>query len=125
MNLLQYLTVNIISIVLSWVAWFFLLFYVNPFSASFFLKALFYISLFVAITCTFSFFGLIIRIFLLKKKMIPYEATTSFRQGILFSVLIIACLFLSSQNLFKWWLLIILILLLLGVEFFSISTKKA
>jgi diacylglycerol kinase len=78
----------------------------------------------VALSCTFSFFGLMVRIFLLKKKMIPHEAIISFRQGILFAILIISCLFLSSQNLFKWWILAILICLLSAIEFFCSSLKK-
>jgi hypothetical protein len=124
MNLVQYLTINIISIILSWLAWFFLLFYANPFTASLFLLVLFYLSLFIAVASTFSFTGLVVRVFILKRKMIPLETIVSFRQGLLFSILIIVCLFLSSQNLFKWWLLLILIFLLLAIEFFFISTRR-
>lgn len=124
MNLLQYITVTVISTVLSWVAWLFLLIFVDPFSAPFVLKLLFYLSLFIAAASTFSLGGLVARVFVLKRKMIPYEATTSFRQGILFSTLLVACLFLSSKNLLTWWLIAILVVLLLTAEFFFVSTRR-
>jgi len=125
MNLLQYLIVNIISIAFSWLAWFFLLFYVNPFTAPIFLVVLFYLSLFIAVASTVSFFELVLRILVLKRKIIPYEAAISFRQGILFSFLTVSCLFLTSKNLFTWWILTIFIILLLAIEFFFISTRRA
>ncbi|MCX6742797.1 MAG: hypothetical protein NT116_01015, partial [Candidatus Parcubacteria bacterium] len=59
-----------------------------------------------------------------KDKLIFKKVTSSFRQGIWFSLLICVCLYLNSINLLIWKYVALLILALVLLEIFFISYKS-
>lgn len=62
---------------------------------------------------------------ILKKDEIAHRGVNiASRQSVLFSILIIAALFLQSQRFLTWWILVILLVFLAFVELFFISYKK-
>ena len=126
MNLTKYLTLMSLATLLSWIAFLVVIFSVNPFETVILGFVLFYTSLFFAITGTLSLIGFLIRYFINKNQFITQQVVISFRQAILFSILIITGLYLQSYNLVAWWNLLILIIILMFVEitFLAINKKQ-
>jgi hypothetical protein len=85
--------------------------------------AFFYISLFLSLVGTLSLLGLFMRLFFTKDKLMFKKVVTSFRQAILFAILIIVALYLNSFEMFSWKYLIFLIIGLTLLEIFFISYK--
>ncbi|MEA3272931.1 MAG: hypothetical protein U9P90_04685 [Patescibacteria group bacterium] len=120
----QYLIVMSFATALSWVAWFFVLFFIDPFSANWMGLLFFYLSLYLAICGTLAILGLIFRIYLSKDKIVSRQAGIAFRQSILFATLPVGCLLLQSRELFTWWNSVLFITALTFVEFFFISMRR-
>ncbi len=100
------------------------LFSVDPYKADFFSLSLFYLSLFFSLTGIISITGSILRRFFVKDKVLFRQVITSFRQAVLFSSLLIICLFLQSQRLLTWWNILFLIAALAVMELFAISRRR-
>jgi hypothetical protein len=84
----------------------------------------FYTSLFLTLLGAFSLIGLFLRLAFTKDTLVFKKVTTSFRQAIWFSLLIIICLYLNRLNLFVWKNVFLLIIGLLILELFFMSYKS-
>ena len=125
MSLYKYLIILSICTGLCWLAWFFVLFFVNPFQAGFLALIFFYVSLTFALIGTFSILGFLFRWRILKTDELAYKGVNiASRQSVLFTLLIIAALILQSQRYLTWWILLILIVFAGLIELFFISYKK-
>jgi len=125
MNLRQYIILMIISSVLAWLTWCFVLIYTNPEDAGLGIFFLFYSTLLIALASSFSILGLIIRVWILKQyNSASYLASKSFRQAVLLSTLIIAVLYFQNKSILNWWVILLSIVILTMVEFFIISYKN-
>jgi len=123
MTLKKYLNLMLILTLICWLAWIFVLFFINPDETGFIGFILFYLSLFLAILGTLAMFGFIIRA-RIKKGPIFKQVETSFRQGIWLSVFIIGLLLLQGLSLLRWWNCLVLFLFLIFLEFFFLSSRK-
>ena len=121
MTLRAYLTIMLITNLITWGIFSFIINIVDPESTNWVGFLLFYISLFIAISGTAAILGFLVRFVALKRDLIFYAVKTAFRQSFLFAFLIVASLFLSSQNLLTWFNLLLLIIILTVLEFFLIS----
>ncbi len=119
MGLKYYITTMILATILCWVAWFLVIFNIDPRAAGVWSFILFYLSLFLSLAGSFSVTGFVFRVFFLKNKE-PYFRLVkrSFRHSLFFALLLIVALFLQSLRLLNWWNLIILIL---AFSFFEMS----
>lgn len=122
----QYLTVMIFGNLVSWFAFGFVLFRINPYTSGHMGHIFFYISLYLAICGTLAVLGFIVRIYLTRDKVISRQAGVAFRQAVLFASLPVGGLILQSRNLFTWWNTIVFIGALTVIELFfiSISTRR-
>ena len=114
-----------LSTAFCWLAWAMVILYINPFQAGILGFLFFYVSLLLALIGTFSLAGFLIRIILIKKEVISKLVGISFRQAILFAVLIVGLLFLQSKQLLTWWNILLLVLALTILEFFFISYRTS
>lgn len=80
---------------------------------------LFFLSLFFALTATFSLFGFGIRIWLHKYEIYLDHLNVSIRQGIMLSLCALGCLGLLLLNALTWWsgFLLLAIIILLELYF--------
>ena len=124
MTLRSYLITMILITAVCWLVWGFVIFTVNPETASAFGFVLFYLSFFLALSGSAAIVGFVIRFIALKKALAFRLVKDAFRQSFLLAFLISASLFLLSQNLFNWLNLFFLIAGLSALEFFMISYKK-
>ena len=125
MSLLKYVIIFGICTGLCWLAWFFVLFLMNPATDGVLALVLFYASLSLSLIGTFSILGCIFRWVVLRKNEIPHRGMNiASRQSVLFTVLIIASLILQSKDYLTWWILLILVFVLSFVELFFVSYKR-
>lgn len=120
----QYLTVMTVGTILSWLAWFFVLFFIDPFGANLIGLLFFYLSLYLALCGSLAILGLIFRIYLSRDTVVSRQAGVAFRQAILFASLPVGSLMLQAKDLFTWWNTVLFIVALTFIEFFFISIKK-
>lgn len=124
MTLRSYLIIMIITTLLCWTAWFYILWMVNPGATNWAGFLLFYLSLFLALIGIIAIIGFLVRFIGLKHELAFRSVKNAFRQSFLFSFFIIMILFLLSQELFSWLNVIFLVIGLSVLEFFIISYSK-
>jgi len=125
MTLRQYLLLMTAGTALSWVAVWLVVANVDPHKAPLVVFGIFYASLFLSLTGTFSVIGFLLRIALLKQQLVvSRHVAISFRQSLLLSALFTISLFLKSKDLLTWWSVPLIIVGLTALEFFMISSRR-
>lgn len=126
MTIRQYFVIMLISTILCWVAWFMIIKNIDPETGSTTGFIFFYASLFLALLGTLSIISFALRQLLNRNNFSVYHLVQkSFRDAILFSLLIIAFLYLLGVGFLRWWNVGILVI---GVIFYLIfvwTTNKA
>lgn len=112
-----------ISTFFCWLAWITVLYYIDPETSGFIGLASFHLSLFLALTGTLSLLGFLIRVLFSKEEVFFRHIRASFRQALLFSILVAGSLILLGMKLFKWWSILLLIIGLTALELFFLSRK--
>lgn len=121
MTLRAYLILMIISTLVCWTAFSFVLCTVNPEATNWIGFLLFYLSLFLALAGSATLIGFLIRFAALKHELVFNSVKNAFRQSFFFAFLITAVLLLLSNDLFTWINLGLLVVGLSVLEFFLIS----
>jgi len=112
-----------ISTVICWLSFLSVIFNISP-ESGFLAFLLFYISLFLSLLGTFFIIGFLIRALINRKVPLFRHLNISFRQSILFTILIIGSLALQASNLLRWWNLLFFLLFLIVLEFFFSIKRK-
>lgn len=125
MTLRSYLFLMSIATLLCWLAWFLVLFSVDPTGSGFLGFLFFYASLFLAIVGSGSVLGFVARrSFLPSDEVVFRHVKQTFRQSILFSGFIFLALILLERRWLSWWSLLILLLLVVAVETIIFTNRK-
>jgi uncharacterized membrane protein len=124
MTLKKYIWTMFLATILCWSSLVLVVFFVDPGEARVFGFLIFYLACFFAVVGTASILGFLFRHFF--RKFVPsyIQVKNSFRQALLFGILIVIVLFLQSKSLIAWWNLILLILIMAMFETFLVSLKK-
>lgn len=89
---------------LCWASLAFIVWNINPFEASPFIIAFFYLSLLLAIVGSFSVVGFLIRRALVKNDEIVFRhVKKTFQRGIVVSLFVLVALLLAHAELLAWW----------------------
>lgn len=123
MALKCYLKLMFIATALCWLAFGVVLYYVDPEKAGIREFAFFYASLLLSLAGLLSLVGLLIRSRFSEEPMYK-QVSTSFRQAIWFSGLVVFLLFLQGLKVLQWWNIVLFVLFLAMLEFFFISHKR-
>jgi hypothetical protein len=125
MTLKNYLLVMGILTAVCWGIFIFVAGLVDPTATNFIGFALFYASLFLALTGAGALIGFLTRAMVKKKELTFNLVKIAFRQSFLFSLFIIFLLILKAQQLFNWLNLALLVIIFTILELFLISYKKS
>lgn len=115
MNVSGYLAGLILMVLLASACLVAILIYFDPGASGILIFVLFYLSLLITATGLLSLIGFFIRQISRKRKFSMPESQVirnlevSYRQGFLFSVILISVLILQSQRVLAWWHLIVLV----------------
>lgn len=117
MGIRLYLLSMSLGTILCAVAWVQIIRTSDPHTAPWFIFFFFYATLFLALVGSFSLTGFLWRIWRKREAMVLFRhVRKTFRQGVLFALLITSAVYLKSQALLTWWSTMILILVLVLIE---------
>jgi hypothetical protein len=115
----------ITATIFCWLAWFMVFFNVNPEVDGQLGLSFFYASLGLSLIGTGATLGFFVRFVIFRRQIIATQVLEAFRQSFLFAILVLASLFLSSQNLFNWLNSFFLLACLVILEIFIISYRHS
>lgn len=124
MTLRKYLLLMSMASLVCWLAFFMVVFYMNPFAGGIIAVFFFYSSLFLAIVGSFAIIGFILRRKFLQGELIFRQVAVTFRQAFWFGLLVVVSLWLQKMNMLTWYNSLLLVLTLAVFEFFFLSTKR-
>lgn len=110
---------------LCWIGWITVLFFIDPDQTEFIGIFLFYLSLFFALIGTFSLLGFFFRVWFSRKEIVFQHVGISFRQALLFSLLLVGSLALQGLRILTWWNAALFIVSISILEFFFLSRKDS
>jgi hypothetical protein len=125
MTLKSYLILMIFTTLLCWGVFVGAVLTIDPNTTNWPGYAMFYASLFLALSGSSTIFGFLLRFALLRQELAFYAVSEAFRQSFLFAALIITALFLLSRHLFTWMNIFFLVAGLALLEFFLISYGRS
>lgn len=99
----------------------FILTNIDPYGTTILNLVLFYLSFFVAAAGLFIGTGFYLRKLFVKKKIAYRLLRTSFRQGILISIVLTGFLLLQSFRVLNWWSGGLLIIVIIGIEIYFVK----
>ena len=125
MTLKNYLLVMSVLTAICWGIFFFVAGMIDPFTTNWLGFVLFYSSLFLALSGLAALVGFLFRFVILKKDLAFQAVKVAFRQSFLFSLFLIAALFLKAGGLLNWLNTILLIIAFAILELFLTNYKKS
>ncbi|MBD3251850.1 hypothetical protein GF380_05380 [Candidatus Uhrbacteria bacterium] len=124
MGIKGYLSLIGLGTFLAWFAWVIILFNVSPKETGVAGLVMFYTTLAVALIGTLTVFMTTFRVYLLKRKVLGREIRKAFRHAVLFSVISIVSLILSSAGSFKVWHVVILVAVVSAMEYLFLQFHR-
>ena len=122
MTLRQYLFSMFLGTLVSWLAWGMIIKSTDPFASAISTHLLFFLTFFLSLVGTFAVLGFAIRAWIIKEDEIIFRnVRKTFRQGILFAVIVCISLFLQGQRILTLWNAILLLGAGTFIEFYFIS----
>ena len=122
MTIRHYLLLVLAGTVFAWSALALIMTMVDPVTARPVVFAVFFASLILALTGTFSILGFVSRVAILGKSFeLSKQVAVTFRQASILSLLIAAALFLQSRSMLTWWNAVLAVALATVIESFFIT----
>ena len=123
MPLKKYLILMLFSTLIAWFSFLAVLFTMSP-DTGLLPLLLFYLTLFLALLGTFFLLGFGARYIFVRDTPFYRHLGISFRQGLLFTILVVGSLILQAAQYLRWWNLLLFFLFLVILEFFFSLKKK-
>ncbi len=118
MSLRGHMVLMLVATVIAWITWLLVMSTINPTQTVWWGFVLFYTTLFLSLFGSFAVAGLAVRtITQFRRRTVRYQASTSLRQALLWSLALIIALFLQSQRLLSWWVVSLLAIVFVLIEF--------
>ena len=125
MSLRQYLIFMAMGTAICWIAWYFVILNVDPTETGIVGLFFFYVSLFLALTGTFSVIGFLMRRWIVKNEdALFHHVRHTFRHAIFISSLVLVALILFQQKILNWWNGILLLIIFLALESIVFANRK-
>lgn len=110
-----------IAALISWLAFYLVINKLDPFASTGLALALFFVSLFFALTSTFSVIGFYIRVWVNKNEIYYDHINVSLRQAILLTLITLGCLLFQLLSVLTWWSGLLLIAAVTMIEFYLVA----
>lgn len=117
----NYLSVVAVAGLVSWLAWTVVIGKLDPFESKGLALGLFFLTLFIALTCTFSIVGFYLRLWLNHNEFFYQHIHLALRQGFLLAVIVNGCLTFQILRVLTWWSGVLLILTVTFVEMYFVA----
>lgn len=117
----RYILILGIAALISWLAFYLVVNKLDPFASTGLALALFFVSLFFALTSTFSVIGFYIRVWVNKNEIYYDHINVSLRQAILLTLITLGCLLFQLLGVLTWWSGLLLIAAITMIEFYLVA----
>ncbi|MFA6522130.1 MAG: hypothetical protein WCT24_00875 [Patescibacteria group bacterium] len=124
MNIKGYLAIFGTGTVLAWIAWGVVLWNIDPFTAGLPMILVFYLTLFAGLMGTIATIATLVRVQFDSENELEEIVSTSLRQAVMLSAMMVGCLFLASKSWFHWWSVLLLIAGVSLIEYFFVSYRN-
>ena len=118
-----YLLGIFIASVFGWASWGVVINKLSPYASPLPALALFYISLFIALTATFALLGYYLRVWLNKSEVYFQHINIALRQGVFLSILMCTGLIFQRLRVLTWWDGLLLVLVMILIEFYFMAKE--
>lgn len=105
----RYISIIAMAGLFAWIAWFIVVNSLSPFYSLGLGLSFFFITFFIALTCTFTVIGFYFRLWLFKNEIFYKHINIAFRQGLFLSLLAVMTLILQMLKVLSWWSGILLV----------------
>jgi hypothetical protein len=120
----RYLLIIGIAAFMSWIGWLVVVLKLTPFESTGMALGFFFLTLFLALACSFAIFGFYVRLWLNRNEVYYHHINISLRQGVLLSFLTLGALALQLAGVLTWWTGILLITSIVLIElYFALSFR--
>lgn len=117
----RYIMIIGTAALVSWLAFYLVIEKLDPFASTGLSLALFFISLFFALTSTFTIVGFYLRVWFNKNEIYYDHINVSLRQGILLAMITLGCLLFQLLSVLTWWSGLLLIGAVTMIEFYLVA----
>jgi hypothetical protein len=117
----RYIVIIGIAALISWVAFVLVIAKLDPFVSTGLALSLFFISLFFALTSTFTILGFYLRVWFNKNEVYYDHINVSLRQGILLTLIALGSLLFQLLGVLTWWSGLLLIGAITMIEFYLVA----
>lgn len=114
----KYLGILGVAGLMSWLAFVVVIFKLDVYESLGLGMAFFFVSLFLALSCTFAIIGFYLRVWLNHNEIYYNHINISLRQGVLLSIVAIGCLAFQLILVLTWWTGLLLVGAAALVEFY-------
>lgn len=114
----KYVSYIALSGLIGWVAWLLVVFKLNPYESMGLSLSFFFLTLLIALSCTFSVFGFYFRVWLFRNEIFYKHINIALRQGIFLSLITVFCLVFQMMKLLTWWSGLLLVVIAVLLEFY-------
>lgn len=117
----RYISIIAFSGLLAWIAWFLIIFKLSPYESMGMKLIFFFITLMIALNCTFTVLGFYFRVWLFKNEIFYKHINIALRQGIFLGLISIFCLIFQMMRVLNWWSGFLLVIIAVLLEFYFSS----
>jgi len=117
----KYISVLLTTGSLAWIGWIITILKFDPVTQINTALPLFFLTLLIALSCTFTILGFYFRVWLFKNEIFYKHINTAIRQGIIMAIITIICLLYKMMRVLTWWSSISIIVTAVLLEFYFSS----
>jgi len=117
----RYISIIAFTGVLAWMAWVLIILKLSPYESMGLSLTFFFITLLIALSCTFTVFGFYFRVWLFKNEIFYKHINIAFRQGIFLGFITISCLVFQMMRVLNWWSGFLVVVVAVLLEFYFSS----
>ncbi|MFA6918055.1 MAG: hypothetical protein WC285_04490 [Candidatus Gracilibacteria bacterium] len=117
----RYISIIALAGLFAWLAWFVVINKLTPFETMGLALTFFYVTLFMALTCTFTVFGFYFRVWLFKNEIFYKHINIALRQGVFLGLIAMFSLIFQMMRVLTWWSGFLLVAVFVLLEFYFSS----
>jgi hypothetical protein len=117
----RYISIIALAGLLAWVAWVVVINKLSPVETMGLALAFFYVTLFIALSCTFTVIGFYFRVWLFKNEIFYKHINIALRQGVFLGLIAIFALVFQMMRVLTWWSGFLLVIVFVLLEFYFSS----
>lgn len=117
----RYISIIAFSGFLAWLALVLVILKLNPYESMGLSLSFFFITLLIALSCTFTVFGFYFRVWLFKNEIFYKHINIALRQGVFLGLITAFALIFQMTKVLTWWSGFLLLLVFIFLEFYFSS----